>query len=651
MPHPRSAPTRTLPSKPSLAQLRKQAKELLKSYQARESTAVAEVEQFEQSPDSASFALADAQRVLARSYGFLSWTKLKQHVDGVTYEAFIAAAEAGDVTAIRKLAKARPDLIQTDLADFSDSALHRAVLNRDAEMTRVLMQFGADARVGIWPHRDATSAYTIAKDRQYDEIVGAIEQEEERRRQALSSPEAMRSSRRQYIRRTFRTGCHVDSKTEDILAAIRSGRSDEAIRILQSDLPLVGSCDVYGATPLHIAASAHDTEMVAWLLTHSPAVDARDAAGKTPLDYASAAAGWSANDRFFPYLKNALVQPARFHMVVQFLRSHGAKLTPRAAVAIGDHEAVMQMHREGRLKNDVYFWGGGLLTIAVRVNRIDTVSLLLDLGFDPDEPATPTDDGGESWGFPLWFAAVCGRHDIAELLITRGADVNAIFHASGDPLGNAQETGDTKMQALLLKHGARITVEHVRDRNTAKAILDGTMPAHSLNVRDPSHTDLAEQMLWAASASDAEIVRMCLPYMTRKHDDPWWNYVLVHATLPESFQLILEHGVDPDVAAGRGYTMLHHVASQYVKDENRVTFATMLLDASASLNKRDLLLKSTPLGWACRWGRIELVRLYLDRGADPQEADADVWASPLAWATKGGHCEIIELLRSRIAQQ
>jgi ankyrin repeat protein len=71
----------------------------------------------------------------------------------------------------------------------------------------------------------------------------------------------------------------------------------------------------------------------------------------------------------------------------------------------------------------------------------------------------------------------------------------------------------------------------------------------------------------------------------------------------------------------------------------------MLLDAGASLTKRDPLLKSTPVGWACRWGRIEL-RLYLERGADGVESDAERWATPLAWATKRGHHEIIELLRS-----
>lgn len=629
MPHRHSVPTRTLPSNPNLAQLRKQAKELLKAFKSGQQAAKVEVEQFEQSPDPASFALSDAQRVISLAYGFPSWAKLKQHVDGMNYAAFIAAAAAGDIAAVRKLAKVHPDLARPDLAEFGDSALHRAVFNRDAEMTRALMQLGAEARQGIWPHRDATSAFTIAKDRQYLEIVAIIEQEEESRRRAFGSP-----------------GAKVDSKIGDVFDAIRGRRGAAAVQILESDPTLVGSCDAHGAMPLHVAASVHDAQTVAWLLAHDARVDARNAEGKTPLDVAAIAAGWSANDRFFPYLNNAGVDPACFDEVVRQLRSAGADLTPRAAVAIGDRHAVTQMRREGRLKNEIDFWGGGLLTIAVRVNRMEMVSLLLDLGFDPDERATPTADGGEGWGFPLWFAAVCGRHAIAELLIQHGADVDSIFYASGNPLGCAQATGDRKMEELLLMHGARITVEQVEDRKTVNAILDGAIPATSLNVREPSHTDLAEQMLWSAGPRDPEIVRMCLPHIKRQGDDPWWNYVLLRAALPETFNVLLDHGVDPSVLAEGGYTILHHLASEYVADEKRVALATILLDAGASMTKRDRRLKSTPLGWACRWGRRELVDLYLKRGADPRELDADPWATPLAWATKGGYHEIVRMIHS-----
>jgi hypothetical protein len=72
-----SAPTRILSHQPHLAQLRKQAKELLKSYCAGKDAAVAEVERFDRRPDPAKFALADARRVLARAYGFSSWAALK----------------------------------------------------------------------------------------------------------------------------------------------------------------------------------------------------------------------------------------------------------------------------------------------------------------------------------------------------------------------------------------------------------------------------------------------------------------------------------------------------------------------------------------------------------------------------------------------
>jgi ankyrin repeat protein len=62
---------------------------------------------------------------------------------------------------------------------------------------------------------------------------------------------------------------------------------------------------------------------------------------------------------------------------------------------------------------------------------------------------------------------------------------------------------------------------------------------------------------------------------------------------------------------------------------------------------RDDVLKSTPLGWACRWGRIELAKLLLERGADPVEADAEPWATPLAWAEKKRHRDIVALLQER----
>ena len=91
-----------LPARFRLAQLRKQAKDLLKAFRGGEAEARALVERFERGADPKAFTLSDAHRVLARAYGFSSWAALKNHVDGVDLAALIAEAEAGDV-AVRGL--------------------------------------------------------------------------------------------------------------------------------------------------------------------------------------------------------------------------------------------------------------------------------------------------------------------------------------------------------------------------------------------------------------------------------------------------------------------------------------------------------------------------------------------------------------------
>ncbi len=150
-----------------------------------------------------------------------------------------------------------------------------------------------------------------------------------------------------------------------------------------------------------------------------------------------------------------------------------------------------------------------------------------------------------------------------------------------------------------------------------------------------------------------EIVRLALDRIDWPRADARWFSVLEQpprrANGAECFRLVLARS-DPNIR-GRGplgLTILHRVAGSpdHVPAEMIVAFATMLLDAGAHLDPRDYLLESTPLGWACRWQRPELVRLFLERGADPVEADATEWARPMAWAKRRGDRRILELLRA-----
>jgi hypothetical protein len=119
-----NSPFRTLREHPDLDQLKRQAKELLAAYRGGEADAVAEVSHHYRGADLATFALHDAQLVLARAYGFESWPKLKAFVDGATVSRLIAAVRAGDMAQTRAILEARPEVVNMDASDADE---HRAL--------------------------------------------------------------------------------------------------------------------------------------------------------------------------------------------------------------------------------------------------------------------------------------------------------------------------------------------------------------------------------------------------------------------------------------------------------------------------------------------------------------------------------------------
>src|SRR5687768_16070233 len=75
--------SRRLPARPSLEQLRKEAKDLLRDARTGEAGAVARIAAITRgTPDA--IILAQAQLALAREYGFPSWPALVHHVEAAT---------------------------------------------------------------------------------------------------------------------------------------------------------------------------------------------------------------------------------------------------------------------------------------------------------------------------------------------------------------------------------------------------------------------------------------------------------------------------------------------------------------------------------------------------------------------------------------
>ncbi len=636
-------PTRSLPKRPDLHQLKRQAKDLLEAFAAGDLSAVSEVNALYHGADRASFALHDAQLVIARAHGFESWPKLKAHVDGITVKRLIEAIRARDSAQARALLKVRPELAHMSVDNLQ--VVHHAVLDRASEMVRLLMELGANAREGVYPHREATSALTIARERGYDEIVAIIKEEEQRQREAKS-------------------GIAGAPSPDELFGAIASGEDERAISLMNADPALIHTRQaLLGWTPLHIACKALNTQTVMWLLDRGAQAAVRGWHDLTPLDLAAHFSGDGSSEQF--------------EAIAARLLTYGAELTPAAAVALGDAEWLHARHAAGALMNAVED-SGGLLRIAVSHNRLKILRLLLDFGFDPDERKRFGEPGGDqvvfTWGMPLWHCASSGKYEMAELLLARGADSNAEVYASGTPLYQAYGRRDWKMVELLERSGGQpngTLAGLYRQTELARRLLAGeagTPIPDGMFLGKP----LAEELLWAgACGGDPEIVRMALDRVDwPRHDLRWfqileqplriWNHGSGHWANPEwdrgtyleCFRLVANR-CDVNIR-GRmqdqgqfGLTILHSVAGarEHVMPEERLAFATVLLDAGARLDIRDNLLKSTPLGWACRWGRAELVRLLLKRGADPVEQGAEPWATPKAWAQKMGHDDVLAVLR------
>jgi ankyrin repeat protein len=541
-------PTRRMRQHPDLEQLKRQAKELLTAFKAGDPSATREISQHYDNPQAAVFALHDAQLVLARSYGFDSWPKLKAYVDGITIRRLVEAVKTGDIAVVRIILKARPELgdMQVSYAD-ERRAIHVAVIHRQPKIARLLMQHGANARAGIYPHRSATAAYTLAHERGYDEIVAIIEEEEQRRSKA----------------------------TPDAPSLPEPQHPDEADRNL---------------------------------------------------------------------------------------------------IATGDLETIRQYLSKGKLTRHIRWNGGGLLTVAVRNNRLEVLKLLLNAGYEPNERVSKGEGDwvAYSQAMPLWNAAAQGDIEMANLLLNHGADPNAHVDSSGSPTYSAHSHKQWKMVDLLRSRGGIVTADIAaiyRNADLVRQMLRdeerGVLPA---NIRT-SDAPVAEEILrFAADGGATEIVRLALPYVRRNRNDPRWLGMLASPMsfwhhIPwlyagnkdfdrqgylDCFRLILT-ACDVNVVGSFGRTVLHEIAAMgdWITEDEVAAFAQVALDAGTRFDRRDDILASTPLGWACRWGRMHLVKLLLERGAEPQESDSEPWTLPVAWARKMNHPEIVELLEGR----
>lgn len=262
---------------------------------------------------------------------------------------------------------------------------------------------------------------------------------------------------------------------------------------------------------------------------------------------------------------------------------------------------------------------------------------------------------------PLHFAVTQGHFNVVRYLVSEQAlDPTYLTHPFRDSLVTmAQDRGQIQMAefltqslanpALTFKWGdtGEIRWNWSELQNAFQHAVDhgGQGEAESMLAQQPNLA-LDRTAFWGegilsmpAKGGDQAMVELLMRHGATVPGMSKWGARYYFKRL-DMAAFLLERGMNPNHKNWRGFTLLHDMA--FVNDPAK---ARLLLDRGADIEAIDDDYRSTPLGYAARWGKGEMVKLLLDCGADPNGAGAP-WARPLAWAEKKGHGEIASLLKS-----
>jgi ankyrin repeat protein len=515
-----SAPSsRRLPERPSLEQLRKQAKEHLDTLRAANPSAT----------------LATAQHALAREYGFESWPTLVHHVEslqphrrmlqpaelksdqplmwsagrGTDVWALFQACAEGDLETVQALVAKDRSLARAHY-DYR-KPLYFAVRENRVEVVRFLLEHDSNP-MDLWMDDDPIE---IARDRGY----AAMER---------------------LLVDTLESKFNASAKGEAVALALRKHELKTMRELLDAQPDLVSKGDRRSNQPIHWATMTRQTKAIDELLRRGADINARRMDGARPIHLTNGDyfyRGWRDVPRYW------LITPAR---VMAHLKARGAIIDLPTACHTGDIARVRELlQQDPSLANRVgeyegYYLGAGApLMNAATVGRMDIVQLLLDHGADPNLPEEQIAPRGKA----LYQAVFHGHYEIAKLLLERGAFPNPPVESSGDALWVSREfRPDKRMEELLLSYGAKPETERpsedwsAREHNwlrisplhqaaragdvtKAKELLDAgaDLTARDEHIRS---TPLA----WAAKFGQLKMVRFLLERGAPKSlpDDPPW---------------------------------------------------------------------------------------------------------------------------------
>jgi ankyrin repeat protein len=443
-----------LPPHPSFEQLRKQAKFLLKELQAANPEALNRIR--EQHPRwrnsseapiaNSRFTLADAQWVIAKEYGFETWSRLKAHVlvpkVGPSYEATVRsirdAAGQGDLKRLNTLLEAHPELIDEPGGPGVRTALHQAVFGAQADAVKLLLERGADPNVRC----EGDSAYPLhfaAEKKNFpiirlliDHGADPVGEGDYHELGVIGWATAWDyvNADREIVDYLIAHGAQ-----HNIFSSVAMGEV-QVIRdlVARSPADLERRMDMVNRRrrPLHLAVVKKQPKALSALMDLGANIESIDEAGLTALDQA-ALDGETA--------------------MAQALLDRGAKVRLPAAVALQKTRHVEKLlARDPDSLKPGGRWGNLIVRASERATGA-VIETLIQAGASVavrDDAKTAVD---ATWGYtPLHAAAFRGNLSAASVLLKYGADVRVRdekYH--GTPAGWANYAGHTEVRDLILR--------------------------------------------------------------------------------------------------------------------------------------------------------------------------------------------------------
>jgi len=197
---------------------------------------------------------------------------------------------------------------------------------------------------------------------------------------------------------------------------------------------------------------------------------------------------------------------------------------------------------------------------------------------------------GRSVAGPLYYAALCGFHDLAKHLIDNcSQQVNASGGFCVSPLVAALTKGHFKTAELLYRHDADVD---------AKGHNSGT-PLFGLSCS--GHLEMTLWLLRRGADLNVQEENGWTPL----HGAAGYGH-------PEVAQILLQHNADKNIKNSYGLTPLHMTLEWGFLNVN---VARLLLEHGVDVNARSND-GSTALHLALRQGQLEVARLLIEHGAD-----------------------------------